>query len=220
MSVKRYSFQIVKNQLNKSKKLKRGIDFFSSIALLTFLLPALIFIGISIFLSSGRPIFFKQSRPGYKGKLFKIIKFRTMRPPRNNEDHFHTDASRLTQLGKLLRKTSLDELPVLWNVIRGEMSLVGPRPLVVEYLSKYTLQQMRRHDVIPGITGWAQINGRQNITFKNRILLDVWYVDNWSIGLDMKIFIKSIKPVLFGSGVLSGQNISEVDDIGFFTNAE
>jgi lipopolysaccharide/colanic/teichoic acid biosynthesis glycosyltransferase len=143
-----------------------------------------------------------------------MYKFRTMRPAENGEVWFRTDADRLTPLGRLLRKTSIDELPGLWNVLKGEMSLVGPRPLLMEYLPKYTPEQNRRHEVRPGITRWAQVNGRQSIPFSKRLALDVWYVDNWSLGLDVKILAMTIKQAIFGSGVYSGQNVDDVDDLG------
>jgi lipopolysaccharide/colanic/teichoic acid biosynthesis glycosyltransferase len=135
--------------------------------------------------------------------------------PRAGESRLHSDGARVTALGELLRKTSIDELPELWNVLRGDMSLVGPRPLLLEYLREYTPEQLRRHEVRPGITGWAQVNGRQSIPFSKRFALDVWYVDNRSLGLDMYILLKTGAQVVVGRGQQTGQQLSEVDDLGF-----
>lgn len=168
----------------------------------------------------GRPVLFKQRRPGRGGRSFTMFKFRTMREPGPGESRFLSDANRLTALGAFLRKSSLDELPELLNVLRGEMSIVGPRPLLESYLSKYSAEQARRHDVRPGITGWAQVNGRQHIPFSKRLELDVWYVDNHSLGLDITILLKTIRLALFGDGVESGQSLADVDDLGFFTTEE
>ena len=151
------------------------------------LLPILVFVMVAVRLRLGSPILFCQTRPGLHGKLFILRKFRTMRPPRASEDLLTTDSVRLTRLGRFLRSTSLDELPTLWNVLRGDMSLVGPRPLLLEYLPLYTARQMRRHEVKPGITGWAQVNGRNAISWEEKFELDVWYVDHQSFLLDLKI---------------------------------
>lgn len=145
-----------------------------------------------------------------------MIKFRTMKEPGKNEARYSTDSERLTALGRFLRRTSLDELPELFNVLKGEMSLVGPRPLLMQYLDRYTPEQMRRHDVRPGITGWAQVNGRQHIPFSQRLELDVWYVDHWSLRLDLQILLRTIRQAAGGSGVESGQAISDVDDLGLY----
>jgi lipopolysaccharide/colanic/teichoic acid biosynthesis glycosyltransferase len=168
----------------------------------------------AIALTMGRPIFWCHVRPGRHARPFTMYKFRTMRPAKEGEVWFRTDAERLTPVGRFLRKTSIDELPELWNVLKGDMSLVGPRPLLMEYLPRYTPEQNRRHEVRPGITGWAQVNGRQSIPFSKRIELDVWYVDNWSLALDVKILAMTVKQALFGSGVYSGQNVDDVDDLG------
>jgi lipopolysaccharide/colanic/teichoic acid biosynthesis glycosyltransferase len=162
----------------------------------------------------GRPIFFVHVRPGYKGKPFRLRKLRTMRPAKDGEDYLRTDAARLTPLGRILRKTSIDELPELWHVLTGEMSLVGPRPLLMEYLPKYTPEHHRRHEVRPGITGWAVVHGRQLIPFSKRLELDVWYVDNWSVVLDLKILAMTVRDVIKSKGVISGQSADDVDDLG------
>jgi lipopolysaccharide/colanic/teichoic acid biosynthesis glycosyltransferase len=144
----------------------------------------------------GRPVIFAQDRPGLNGKIFKLFKFRTMRDAFDAQGHPLPDTERLTRFGRFLRASSLDELPELWNVVRGEMSLVGPRPLLVEYLPLYSPEQARRHAVLPGISGWAQINGRNALTWENKFSLDVWYVDHWSLGLDIKILIKTLLKVV------------------------
>jgi sugar transferase EpsL len=162
-------------------------DILASLLGLTVLLPPLAVVAITVRLRLGSPILFSQTRPGRHGKLFMLRKFRTMRAPRAGEDPLATDAVRLTSLGRFLRSTSLDELPTLWNVLRGDMSLVGPRPLLPEYLPLYTARQMRRHEVKPGITGWAQVNGRNAISWEEKFELDVWYVDHRSNWLDLKI---------------------------------
>ena len=153
-------------------------------------------VSIAVRLHLGSPILFYQTRPGLQGKLFILRKFRTMRTPRTGEDLLTTDSVRLTHLGRFLRSTSLDELPTLWNVLRGDMSLVGPRPLLPEYLPLYTAHQMRRHEVKPGITGWAQVNGRNAISWEEKFELDVWYVDHRSFLLDLKILWMTVWQVV------------------------
>ena len=162
---------------------------------LVLLSPLLLVISIMIRLSMGSPIFFRQVRPGYHAKPFTLVKFRTMTDGGSVVDP-STDAVRLTRLGRLMRKFSLDEFPQLWNVLKGEMSLVGPRPLLMEYLEYYTPEQARRHDVRPGITGWAQVNGRNAINWEQKFLLDVWYVDHWNFWLDLRILAISAQKVL------------------------
>jgi sugar transferase EpsL len=171
-------------------------DIFASFLGLTILLPLLAVVAITVLLRLGSPILFCQKRPGLHGKLFMLRKFRTMRTPRTGEDWLTTDAVRLTRPGRFLRSTSLDELPTLWNVLRGDMSLVGPRPLLPEYLPLYTAHQMRRHEVKPGITGWAQVNGRNAISWEEKFELDVWYVDHQSFLLDLKILCMTVWQVL------------------------
>ena len=192
---------------------KRRCDVCVALAISIALAPLLGLIALGIWLTMGSPILFPQLRPGYRGKPFRLIKFRTMRNATAPNGRLLADAKRLTGLGKLLRATSLDELPSLWNVLRGEMSLVGPRPLLLEYLDRYTPEQARRHDVRPGITGWAQVRGRQNIVFSKRLELDVWYVDHWTVALDLKILGLTVLRVLRREGVRLEQDIRDVDDL-------
>ena len=177
-------------------KLKRIFDLTFSLLLLFFLLPMMIFIALLIFFKIGRPVLFIQERPGLHGKAFKLIKFRTMSLT-SEEKTDNSDENRLYPFGRFLRSTSLDELPELWNIIKGEMSLVGPRPLLMEYLPLYNSRQLKRHSVRPGLTGWAQINGRNSLSWQDRFELDLWYVKNQNFFLDLKIlcttFIQVIK---------------------------
>lgn len=175
--------------------MKRILDFlFSFILIIIFLIP-MILVSVLILATLGRPIVFKQERPGLKGKTFFIYKFRTMTNETDLEGNLLPNEMRMTRSGKLIRKLSLDELPQLFNVIKGEMSFVGPRPLLVEYLPLYNDEQARRHEVRPGITGWAQVNGRNNISWEKRFELDVWYVNNQSLWLDLKIVLLTIMKV-------------------------
>jgi lipopolysaccharide/colanic/teichoic acid biosynthesis glycosyltransferase len=181
--------------------LKRLLDIIiASIALILLLLVILI-VAILVRLKLGAPILFKQPRPGLHGQIFNMYKFRSMNDATNSNGELLPDSIRLTSFGKTLRSTSLDELPGLWSVLKGDMSLVGPRPLLVEYLPLYSTEQARRHSVKPGITGWAQINGRNNISWQEKFELDVWYVDNQSFWLDIKIIIATAKKVLFRSDI-------------------
>jgi len=180
---------------------KRAIDvIFSAMALLIFL-PVMAAVVVAIRLTMGRPVFFRQHRPGYRMKPFVLYKFRTMREAYNADGTPRPDADRLTRLGRLLRRTSLDELPQLWNVLRGDLSLVGPRPLLIQYLALYTPEQARRHDAKPGITGWAQVNGRNAISWEDKFSYDVWYADHWSLWLDLKILILTLIKVTRQSGI-------------------
>lgn len=149
----------------------------------------------------GTPVIFKQIRPGFKGKLFPVFKFRTMSDVKDESGKLLPDDVRLTRLGRFLRSSSIDELPELLNVLRGEMSLVGPRPLLTQYLDRYSPEQARRHDVFPGITGWAQINGRNAITWEDKFRFDLWYVDNWSLRLDIKILLRTMWIVITREGI-------------------
>jgi len=189
----------------KSKKgqtfLKRGLDISVSLFGLIVLLAFLPAIAWAIKWHSPGPVFFKQPRPGKHGRIFTIVKFRTMREARDERGRLLPDEQRLTSFGRFLRRRSLDELPELWNVLRGEMSLVGPRPLMVQYLDRYTPEQTRRHEVTPGITGWAQVNGRNAITWEQKFRHDVWYVDYWSFRLDLEILWLTIASVLKGAGI-------------------
>jgi lipopolysaccharide/colanic/teichoic acid biosynthesis glycosyltransferase len=180
---------------------KRLFDFSASLAALLLLLPVLVLLSLLVRVNIGTLIFFTQTRPGQHGKPFTIIKFRTMTDARDGDGVLLSDAHRLTRFGRFLRTTSLDELPELWNVVKGEMSLVGPRPLLMEYLPLYSPQQARRQDVRPGITGWAQVNGRNAISWNEKFKLDTWYVNNQSFLLDMKILFLTVKRVFQRHGI-------------------
>ncbi len=171
---------------------KRLLDIVGSLAGLVLLSPILLITATVILIRMGRPILFRQTRPGFKEEPFKIYKFRTMAEQWDAEGRLLPDEKRLNHLGRFLRNSSIDELPELWNVLRGEMSLVGPRPLLMQYLPRYNPEQKRRHNVKPGITGWAQIHGRNAVSFEDRFRLDVWYVDHWSFWLDIKILFRTI----------------------------
>tara|TARA_R110000868_G_scaffold65871_8_gene196788 strand:- start:338 stop:928 length:591 start_codon:yes stop_codon:yes gene_type:complete len=175
--------------------MKRLFDFFVSLAALLTLLPILLVLYVIIAIKMGIPVFFVQARPGMQGNIFKMIKFRSMTDAKNVDGELLPDAQRLPAFGQMLRATSLDELPELWNVLKGEMSLVGPRPLLIEYLDKYTPEQARRHEVRPGVTGWAQVNGRNALSWEEKFALDTWYVDNRTFWLDIKILFMTVKQV-------------------------
>lgn len=198
--------------------IKRSIDVVVAGGLLIMLSPVYLAVYLAISIRLGAPVIFQQERPGLHGEIFTVRKFRTMMIRSEVDGHRLSDDQRIGRLGRLLRKTSLDELPQLLNVLRGEMSLIGPRPLLVEYLPQYTPEQMRRHDVRPGITGWAQVNGRNTTKFSERFKMDVWYVDNWSLKLDVLIVLKTIKRVVRGSGVVTGQSVEDFDDLGFLSS--
>ncbi len=176
--------------------IKRILDFFGALLLIICLSPLLIVAALVLFFAMDGSIFFMQERGGYKGKTFKLYKFKTMTDKCDDSGALLPDERRLTVIGVFIRKWSIDELPGLINVLRGEMSLIGPRPQLAEYLAKYTPEQQRRHDILPGITGWAQVNGRNAITWERKFELDVWYVDNVSFFLDMKIAFMTIYKVL------------------------
>lgn len=180
---------------------KRTIDIFASGAALALFSPLFLLIAILVRMQMGSPVFFRQIRPGLHGVPFTMIKFRTMRDSLDATGRPLPDSERLTGLGRFLRSTSLDELPELWNVLKGDMSLVGPRPLLMEYLPLYTEEQARRHEVRPGITGWAQVNGRNAISWDEKFALDVWYVANRSVWLDMKIILLTFRKVLKREGI-------------------
>jgi len=185
---------------------KRLFDILLSALALILLSPLIAITAIFVIIDLGFPIFFTQIRPGYRGNLFKIYKFRSMKDIETKKGMQTPDIKRLTAFGLLIRSTSIDELPSLWNVLMGDMSLVGPRPLLVEYLSLYNKEQARRHNVKPGITGWAQVNGRNALSWRERFELDVWYVDNHTFFLDLKILLMTVKKVLFREGIAqSGQ---------------
>lgn len=180
---------------------KRFLDILGASLGLLLLLPIAAIIAFKIRREMGSPVLFRQTRPGLRGKPFQMIKFRTMRHATDCEGRPLPDADRLTLLGHFLRSTSLDELPELWNVLKGDMSLVGPRPLLMEYLPLYSKEQARRHEVRPGVTGWAQVNGRNAISWDEKFTHDIWYVDNRTLWLDMKIILLTIRKVVMRDGI-------------------
>jgi len=180
---------------------KRLIDVGMTVIALALAWPVLLGLSMLVRITHGPPILFRQTRPGLHGRPFQLIKFRTMRSAFDAQGRPLPDAERLTRLGRWLRATSLDELPELWNVLRGDMSLVGPRPLLMEYLPLYSAEQARRHEVRPGITGWAQVNGRNSLSWEEKFELDVWYVEHQSLWLDIKIMAFTIRKVLLREGI-------------------
>jgi len=188
--------------------MKRFMDWAVALLALALLLPLLTAVAVLIRVKLGSPVFFRQMRPGRYGRGFCMLKFRTMLNECDNEGRPLPEQERLTPLGRFLRSSSLDELPELWNVLKGEMSLVGPRPLLMEYLPLYTPEQARRHEVRPGITGWAQVNGRNAITWDEKFRLDVWYVDNVSLWLDMKILYLTLKKVFLREGINASDEVT------------
>lgn len=180
---------------------KRLFDLTLSLAALLLLCPVLAALALIVRVQLGAPVLFRQTRPGLRGKLFTLYKFRTMTGARDAQGNLLPDAERLTRFGRFLRSTSLDELPELFNVLKGEMSLVGPRPLLTQYLERYTPEQMRRHAVLPGITGWAQVNGRNALSWEQKFALDVWYVDHQSIRLDLKILLLTVWKIIKREGI-------------------
>jgi lipopolysaccharide/colanic/teichoic acid biosynthesis glycosyltransferase len=180
---------------------KRPFDVIVAATLLVAASPALLLVGLMVLITLGRPILFSQPRPGLREKTFWIYKFRTMHDTKDRHGNLLPDAMRSSAVGRMLRSTSLDELPALWNVLKGEMSLVGPRPLLVDYLPIYSAAQRRRHEVRPGITGWAQVNGRNDISWCQKFELDVWYIDNQSCWLDFRILFMTVVCVLKRSGI-------------------
>lgn len=183
---------------------KRFFDLMVAFLALVIFSPALMIVALLVRIFHGAPILFKQQRPGYKGIPFYIYKFRTMTNRVDAQGNLLPDAERLTRLGRILRATSLDEVPEFLNVLRGDLSLVGPRPLLMKYLPLYNVEQMRRHEVLPGITGWAQINGRNDISWPEKFQLDLWYVDHWSFWLDLKILWLTIWKVFKREGINQG----------------
>ena len=181
--------------------LKRIMDLVLTIPGIVIFSPLLLFVALLVEVSFGIPVIFRQKRPGFQSKPFWVYKFRTMTNAHDAQDNLLPDSQRITRFGHFLRSTSLDELPELFNVLRGEMSLVGPRPLLMQYLERYSPEQARRHEVLPGITGWAQINGRNALTWEEKFNLDVWYVDHWSFWLDIKIMLLTVVKVLHREGI-------------------
>ena len=187
---------------------KRLLDITISLIVLIFLLPLMSLIYLLVIINLGSPAFFLQERVGKDNKIFKMIKFRTMKNSTDKNGNLLSDNERVTKFGSFLRSFSLDELPELINILKGDMSLVGPRALLVQYLGLYNDEQIRRHEVLPGLTGWAQINGRNSITWSEKFKLDVWYVDNWSLWLDIKIFFLTFWKVLKREGINQSESIT------------
>ena len=181
--------------------LKRIFDLVVSIVVLLLLFPVIALVAWQISRKMGSPVLFRQIRPGLNGKPFEMVKFRTMKDAHDAQGSPLPDSERLTPFGQFLRSSSLDELPELWNVLKGDMSLVGPRPLLMEYLPLYSAEQARRHEVRPGVTGWAQVNGRNALSWEEKFKLDVWYVDNRSLWLDIKVLFLTVKKVLVRDGI-------------------
>ena len=181
--------------------LKRAFDIVASTSALVVLSPVLAITAYKVKKELGSPVLFRQTRPGLHGKPFEMIKFRTMRDATDKEGNALPDSERLTEFGKKLRASSLDELPELWNVLKGDMSLVGPRPLLMEYLPLYNAEQAKRHNVRPGVTGYAQVNGRNSLSWEDKFKLDTWYVEHQSLWLDMKILLKTVKKVIIKDGI-------------------
>lgn len=186
--------------------MKRCFDIVASCLLLLLLSPVILILMILVRMNLGAPIFFTQVRPGRGGRPFKMVKFRSMTDRRAKNGELLPASERLTSFGRILRSSSLDELPELWNVLRGEMSLVGPRPLLMEYLELYTREQMRRHDVLPGVTGLAQVNGRNNLSWEQKFELDIWYVENQTLILDLQILMRTILKVIKRDGINAGND--------------
>jgi sugar transferase EpsL len=193
---------------------KRTLDFLGSLSALLVFSPLLLLLAALVRFKLGSPILFRQTRPGFRGQPFEMLKFRTMTDQRDANGQLLPDEKRLPRFGRLLRATSLDELPELWNVLRGDMSLVGPRPLLMQYLERYTPEQARRHDVKPGLTGWAQINGRNAISWEEKFRLDVWYVDHWNILLDLKILFLTVWKIIRREGVSAAEHVTMPEFMG------
>ncbi|WP_186350323.1 sugar transferase [Pseudomonas fragi] len=188
--------------------MKRLFDVVLAFIGLILLSPVLLIVSLLVRVKLGGPVFFTQVRPGLNGKPFKMIKFRTMKNSVDKSGNLLPDAERMTDFGRLLRSTSLDELPELWNVLKGDMSLVGPRPLLMQYLPLYSREQNRRHEVKPGVTGWAQVNGRNSLSWDDKFKLDTWYVDNRSLLLDVKILFLTVKKVIARDGISQVDNVT------------
>lgn len=190
------------------KYIKRPVDFILSLVALIVFSPILLIVAVLVRIKLGSPVIFKQQRPGLNGEIFNMYKFRTMTDERDENGELLPDEERLKEFGKKLRSTSLDELPELWNIVRGDMSLIGPRPLLVKYLPRYNAHQARRHEVRPGVTGYAQVNGRNSITWEKKFDLDVEYVDNLTFWRDVQIVLKTLKTVLAREGISSDSSVT------------
>lgn len=195
---------------------KRCFDLILTVPSLILLSPVFAVLAFSIRFNMGKPILFRHIRPGLHGKSFTVYKFRTMIDNRDENGKLLPDAQRLTRLGRFLRNTSLDEIPELWNILKGDMSLVGPRPLLLQYLQRYSPEQARRHEVYPGLTGSAQVLGRNEVLFSQRLKSDVWYVDNISFYEDVKILLATVMLVLRRKGVIADQDAHDIDDLGLY----
>lgn len=193
---------------------KRIMDLLVAGPGLILMAPVLATIALVIRMTMGRPVCFRQERPGHNARPFQVVKFRTMRAAQSNSGPPLPDEQRVTGLGGFLRSTSLDELPQLWNVLRGELSLVGPRPLLMQYLDRYTSEQSRRHEVLPGITGWAQVNGRNAIGWEQKFAYDIWYVDNWSLSLDLAILFRTLWRVIKREGISGEGHVTMPEFLG------
>jgi len=193
---------------------KRFLDIILSLLALIVLSPLLVVLAILVRIKLGKPILFSQKRPGKDEKIFTLYKFRTMTDKKDSEGNLLPDGERLPSFGKFLRSTSLDELPELFNILRGDMSIVGPRPLLVQYLSRYSEEQKRRHEIRPGFTGWAQVNGRNAISWEEKFSYDVWYVDNLTLWLDVKIILRTLMVVCKRSGINSGTSETMEEFVG------
>jgi sugar transferase EpsL len=193
---------------------KRGMDVVLAALALAVMWPVMLAVGVAIRACDGGPVIFRQRRPGLKGRPFTLLKFRTMAAKRDAQGQLLPDGERLTQVGRLLRLSSVDELPQLWNVLRGDLSLVGPRPLLMQYMDRYTSEQLRRHEVKPGITGWAQVNGRNAVTWTERFALDLWYVDNWSLSLDAWIILQTPWQIVMRNGISQQGHVTMPEFLG------
>jgi sugar transferase EpsL len=199
---------------------KRLLDLALAIPLLVLISPLMLVIALLVLVIHGRPVIFRQLRPGYRGRPFFVYKFRTMTEDSDERGNLLSDSHRLTGLGSFLRSYSLDELPELFQVLLGKMSLVGPRPLLMQYLERYTPEQNRRHDVLPGITGWAQVNGRNTLTWEDKFRYDVWYVDHWSLWLDIKILAITFWKVIKREGINQPGRATADEFTGYGVNTE
>ena len=197
-----------------SRLIKSLVDRSLAAIVLIILSPFIAVLAIAIYFNMGSPVIFSQPRGGKKNSTFTFYKFRTMTDQKDSDGKLLPDMDRLTPLGEFLRQTSLDELPQLWNVLRGDMSFIGPRPFIAAYLDRYTPEQSRRHNVAPGITGWAQINGRNSITWEEKFALDLWYIDNWSLWLDLKILFLTVFKIVSKEGVDEDKNTTSTEFMG------
>lgn len=213
--------QELQGERSKSSRIiKSVLDRFVALIALLVLSPLILIVAIAIYFRMGSPLIFSQPRPGKDGKIFRFYKFRTMTDEKDAEGNLLSDEERLTAFGEFLRESSLDEIPQLWNIVKGDMSMVGPRPLLVRYLERYSPQQARRHEVKPGITGLAQVKGRNAISWEQKFELDVWYIDNWSLWLDLKILVMTFVKVLRKEGIDEEGQVSSSEFLGKMQDKE